>query len=226
MEKPLWENSKLRIWKIEGVVSGMSIGFTEPEGVDYYLRVGRNKIRRGTMLGNPSFLQTHDTFYGAAHYKTVDIKTKEGSSLSVSNVTAVKKFQKFISKGNRCTLYMLSPKNDSAGNTIIFAVKAGNEQVHDIDGLCSMTDILQAGIKRQILMIAVPVVISITLFSAIPFFSFGNSFLPFFIFFLLFVAVICAAGVFLLGVIIRNSGFPSKAIFEEILRTEGMHLPS
>jgi hypothetical protein len=223
MIAPLWENRHLRIWKTEGAVSGASIGFTEPEGIDYYLTVGRNRvISRGTMLGNPSFLQTHDAFYGAVRYKTLDIKTDAGGSLSVRNVTAVKKFQKFISVGNRCTLYMLSPKIDSAGATMIFALRAGNLQVHDIDGLCSMSDMIQAGIRRQFRFVAIPAVFSITLFSAVPFFFFGNSFLPFFIFFLLFFAVALSAGVFLLGVIIRNSGFPSKEVFKEILRTEGI----
>ena len=154
----------------------------------------------------------------------MDIKTESGSSLSVSNVTVVKKFKDVISKRNKGTFYMLSPQKASSGDTMIFAVRTGNGQSHDIDGLCSMTEMIQTGIRRQFLLVAGPAVISMIFFSAIFFSFFGISFWPFIILFVLFFAGVCAAGYFLLGVIIRNSGFPAREVFEEILREEGMAL--
>jgi len=40
MENTLWENEKIRVWMIEGALSGLEEGLREPEGVDYSLRRG------------------------------------------------------------------------------------------------------------------------------------------------------------------------------------------
>lgn len=224
MTTTLWENKHLRIWKTEGVIVGAVIDFTEPDDVDYYLRIGRNKVSRGTMLGNPSFFDKYDTFHGATRYKTLDIKTESGGIVTLENVTVVKKIQNLIHRDNKGSFYMLSPQNGSSGDTMIFAVRTADGEAHDIEGVCSMTEMMQKSIKRQFLLVLGPALISTIFIFSVIFSFFGISVWPFIILFALFFAGVCAAGYYLLGVMIRNSGFPSKAVFKKILRSEGMNL--
>lgn len=96
MKKALWENKYVRILRVDETIFSVSIDFKEPEGIGYYWQVGRYTARKGTMYGNPSFFDTHNTFHGAVHYKKVLLLSEEGIVISLRDLVAIRKFQSFL----------------------------------------------------------------------------------------------------------------------------------
>ena len=61
------------------------------------------------MYGNPSFFDTHHTFYGAVHYEIVHLESEGGIVVSLGDVVAIRKFQSFITQASyRCAGVALS----------------------------------------------------------------------------------------------------------------------
>lgn len=227
MKKTMWENRHVRILRVDGKICSVSIASREPEGIDYYWLVGRHNARRGTMYGNPSFFDTHHAFYGAVHYKKVLLKSEEGIVLSLRDVVVIRKFQSFFTKGKKCTIYLLNPKGNSAGDNLVFAISTPKEQQHDIDGICSTAEHLEAGLNRQLRLIVIPVGISLLIF-----FMVGLSLLgPFFGRQVLIIPMLLLVAFFVAGLLVGRTIltkklriFPSRKLFIDVLRRNGWQL--
>jgi len=224
MKKALWENQYVRILRVEGTICSVNIAFREPEGIDYYWQVGRHTARRGTMYGNSSFFDTHNTFHGAVHFKKVLLLSEEGIVVSLRNVVAIRKFHSFFTHGKKCTIYLLNPKGNSSGDNLVFAVSTADEQKHDIDGICSMAEHLEAGLSRQFRLIIIPVVLSLIFFFIMglsllgPFFGRQVLMIPMLLLVSFFVVVFLAAQAILKK---KLKMFPSREIFVHVLRMDG-----
>ncbi|MGD9220584.1 MAG: hypothetical protein PVH01_14910 [Desulfobacterales bacterium] len=220
----LWENSRMRVWKVEGRVANFRVGAHEPEGINYsfYSAFRPRAKQRGTMFGCPGLGEYHRTFHGAVRYDTLTLVTHEGKQLLLKDVIAIKKFQPFIYTGNRCALYLLSGK-DSNESTMIFALETGNNQVDDLAGIGSMGEILMSSVRRQIKIIAIPAAFSIGLFCAmilptVASILGGIVYLGF--------GIICAfmTPFIFIGVTVLKKNlqfYPSNAVLQKILQQEG-----
>jgi uncharacterized protein len=71
MRTTLWENPHVRMQRVDGTITGLLIAFQEPEGVDDDLQLGRHGPGRGTLHGNPAFVDRRDTFHGAVHLERI-----------------------------------------------------------------------------------------------------------------------------------------------------------
>jgi len=227
MKTVLWENWQVRILRVDGTISSVSIAFREPEGIDYYWQVGRHNARRGTMYGNPSFFDTRHAFYGAVHYKKVLLKSEEGIVVSLRDLVAIRKFQSFFTQGKKCTIYLLNPKGNSAGDNLVFAIRTTDEQQHDIDNICSMAEHLEAGLSRQLRLIVIPVGISLLIF-----FMIGLSLpWPFFARQILIITIILLVAFFIAALLVGRAilkkklrKFPSRKLFIDVLRKNSWQL--
>lgn len=228
MKTVLWENRHVRILRIDGTICSLSIAFREPEGIDYNWQVGRQTVRRGTMYGNPSFFDTHHAFHGAFHYKKVRLESEEGIIMSLRDVVAIRKFQSFFTQGKKCTIYLLNPKGNSAGHNLVFAVRTADKQEHDIEGICSMAENLEAGLSRQFRLIVIPVGISLLILFMIglsmlgPFFGKQALIIPMLLLVAFFVAGLLA-GQLILKTKLRK--YPTRKLFIHVLRRDGWLLP-
>jgi hypothetical protein len=94
----LWENNRMRVWKVEGWVVDVRIGVYESEGINYsfYSAFRPRAKQRGTMFGCPGLGEYHKTFQGAMRYDKLTRATHEGKQLHLKDVIAIKKFQPFI----------------------------------------------------------------------------------------------------------------------------------
>ena len=180
------------------------------------------------MYGNPSFFDTHHTFYGAVHYEKVLLELEESKVVSLRDVVAIRKFQSFFTQGKKCTIYLLNPKGNSAGDNLVFAISTTDEQQHDIDGICSMAKHLEAGLSHQLRLIVIPVGISLLIF-----FMIGLSLpWPFFAKQILIITIILLVAFFIATLLVGRTilkkklrTFPSRKLFIDILRKNGWQLP-
>ena len=161
MRTTLWENPHVRVLRVDGTITTLRIAFQEPEGVDYYLQLGRHGPGRGTMHGNPAFLDRRDTFHGAVHYESIVLASADGTADLLTDVVAVRPLRRHLTEGAACSLYLLSPKGTTAGKDLLFAVRTAAEEVHDLDGVGALADGLEAGLARQLRLIAMPVGLSL-----------------------------------------------------------------
>lgn len=224
MERTLWENEQTRVWMVEGTPSNLNIEFIEPEGIDYDLRVGfgRKAYRRGAMYGNTFFNETHDTFYGSVKYNRITLTNKYRQDVTMPDVIAIKKFQRFLYVSNMCSLYLISAKT-TGESTLILALKTKDHLVHDLEGVGSLVDTAVTSLKKQIKFSGIPAIFSAgfiftfivvamgSLFGKLVIFGSGLIFpllLPFFI-----------AG----GILFKKKlyQYPTKNILADILKKEG-----
>jgi hypothetical protein len=220
----LWENNRMRVWKVEGRVVDARIGAHEPEGINYsfYSAFRPRAKQRGTMFGCPGLGEYHKAFHGSVRYDTLTLVTHEGKQLRLKDVIAIKKFQPFIYTGNPCALYLLSGKGSNESN-MIFALETENNQVEDLAGIGSMGEIVMSSVRRQIKVIAIPAAFSMGLFCAmiLPMVASilgGIVYLGF--------GIICAfmMPLIFIGVTVIKKDlqlYPSNAVLQKILQQEG-----
>lgn len=217
MRTILWENQYLKIEKVEGVISSAQAAFQEPAR-SYYLQVGRRK--RGTLYGNPSFFASRNTFHGMVQYDALVLVSERGEVVAVPDVVAVGKFQGFLTQGRQCAIYLLSPKDSTAGARHVFAVRTSVEQKHDLEGVASMADNLQAGLNQQLRLIGIPVGLSLVMGLLLlgPFLGI----LPIVLLTVFFGVSYVAGRALIRG---QLGKFPSRDVFANVLRKDGWDLP-
>ena len=223
----MWENRYVQILKIDVTISSVSIAFRDPEGLDHYWQIRRQTIPTGTTYGNSSFFDTHHAFYSAFHYEKVCLKSEQGIVVSLRDVVAIRKFQSFFTQGKKCTIYLLNPKGNSAGDNLVFAISTTDEQQHDIDGICSMAEHLEAGLSRQFRLITIPLVLSLLFLLII-----GLSLpWPFFAKQILIITIILLVAFFIATLLVgrlilktKLKKYPSRRIFAHVLRRDGWQL--
>jgi hypothetical protein len=172
MERYLWQNKKLYVWKVEGTITNLVAGHREPEDIQYriYSAFRPRAKQRGTMYGNPSFFENYDTFYGSIRYNTISIETKSGDRMRLKDVIVTKKFQAMIAIGSTCELYLISAYRSGEG-TLLFALRANGTQIEDLNGVGSLVESMQASIMRQLKFMIVPVIVSLIVFGSIGLFT-------------------------------------------------------
>jgi hypothetical protein len=221
---PLWENNRMRVWKVAGCFVNLKVGEYEPEGFNYsfYSAFRPRAKQRGVLCGAPAFGEYHKTFHGSIRYDTLTVSTDGGEQLVVEDVIAIKKFQPYIYPGNRCTLYLLSAKNPGEA-TLIIALDTNGDRLEDLSGIGSIGDIMMASIRRQLKFIVIPAALSFVLFCVMMLSIIASIFGGF-----AYVAfgIICAILVLLsiLGISIFKKFidiYPSRALLRNLLQQEG-----
>lgn len=162
MRTTLWQSSHVRMLRVDGTITGLRVAFQEPEGLDYTLQVGRRDPGRGTMHGNPAFGDRRDTFHGAVHVDRIVLASADGATDVLTDVVVVRRLWRHLNEGTACSLYLLSPEGATSAKDLVFAVRTAAEEVHDLDGVGALTDGLEAGLARQLRLVAVPVGLSLT----------------------------------------------------------------
>jgi hypothetical protein len=223
----LWENNRMRVWKIEGQLVDVKMGAREPEGLNYsfYSAFRPNAKQRGTMFGAPQFGENYNTFHGAIRYEALTFLTRHGKQVLIEDVLAIDKFQEFIYLTNWCTLYLLSGKMPGETN-LLFALETESDQLEDLDGIGSMGEKFMTSIQRQLKFVAMPTAFSIVVFCAIILPMFASFFGGIaYVAFGLICAFLIPLAVFGITVIKKKLKlFPSKAILKSILQQEGFSL--
>lgn len=163
MRTTLWQNPHVRMLRVDGTITGLRIAFQEPEGVDYALQFGRPGLGRGTMHGNPAFGDRRDTFHGAVHLERIVLASADGATDVLTDVVVVRRLWRQLSEGTACSVYLLCPVGTTDGKGLVFAVRTAAEEVHDLDGVGALANGLEAGLARQLRLVAVPVALSLTL---------------------------------------------------------------
>lgn len=234
MERYLWQNKILYVWKVEGTITNLAIGQREPEDVSCHLYSAfRSRAKqRGNMYGNPSFFENHDTFYGSIRYDTISIETKSGDRMRLKDVIVTKKFQTMIAIGSMCEIYLISAYRAHEG-TLIFALRANGTQIEDLNGVGSLVETVQASTMRQMKFMIVPVIVSLIVFGSIGLFTVSSLQENIPDFPLKPIIAILTIGTFLF-IVSAGAGmsimkkklqvFPSRSALKNILVREGFYL--